>query len=151
MHSASTTTTPTSLPTMDDETDHPPGISVEAWVGDPASATNLQYTPPSAEGEFDLIWPDTEDLFQSIMSSDPINPWQMPLGTLPFVTGFDQVNNLSCAQNSASYEPGLALDTTPSQNSSESHQAVQDVSQMVTTLVGVSISEKIVMVAADKH
>jgi hypothetical protein len=50
----------------------------------PAATTSLQQVTPTAELDFELIWPDSEDLFQTIMSSEAVNHWRVPLGTLPF-------------------------------------------------------------------
>lgn len=37
--------------------------------------------------DFSLMWPDSEDLFQSIFSTDFSNSWQVPPGTLPLPSG----------------------------------------------------------------
>jgi hypothetical protein len=39
---------------------------------------------PSAELDFELIWPDSADLYQTLMSQDASLHWQSPLGALPF-------------------------------------------------------------------
>lgn len=76
----------------------------------------------AADLDFQLMWPDSENLFQTIMSSD-VNSWPMPLGLLPFPPHSD-------AGSLASFEsPALSVPT------GESQQAVQDVSQMITNLV----------------
>jgi hypothetical protein len=49
-----------------------------------ATAAGLQHVTPPAELDLELIWPDSEDLFQTIMSSDDTNQWQIPLGTSLF-------------------------------------------------------------------
>ena len=45
--------------------------------------------------DFALIWPDSEDLFQSLMSSDTADQWQMPLGTLPFPPVVQDINGMN--------------------------------------------------------
>jgi len=51
---------------------------------DIAAATTIQNMIPLSDLDFELIWPDSEDLPQTIMSSDVSNQWQLPLGTLSF-------------------------------------------------------------------
>ena len=51
---------------------------------DVAAATTIQNMTPLSDLDFELIWPDSEDLFQTIMSSDASNQRQLPLGTLSF-------------------------------------------------------------------
>ena len=96
----------------------------------------LQNIALSADLDFELIWPDTEDLFHTIMSSD--TSWQMPLATLPFPPG---MTGTGAAQpdSVATYDTPSSFDDRASSVGSiptgGSHQAVHDVSQMVTSLV----------------
>jgi uncharacterized Zn-finger protein len=91
---------------------------------------NVFNVPQSADLDFDLIWPDSEDLFETLMASDT-NQWQMPFTTLPITSHALQANN------SVMESPNLG-DKRPSIGkipSGESHRAVHNVSEMVTTLV----------------
>ncbi|KAK2792210.1 hypothetical protein FQN51_001869 [Onygenales sp. PD_10] len=67
-------------------------------------------TPPRPELDFSLVWPDSEDLYQTIISSDAANQWQVPLGTLPLPSNPPKSNGMNL-----------------------SPQAVQDVTEMVAT------------------
>lgn len=135
MHSVSTTTTPSAFSAVDEEPRHG-SVEITDRILDQIWNQPQSVVSTATESEFGLIWPDTEDLFQSIMSSESTNAWQMPLGTLPFVGDLDQINNAMFGQsNTTMYETRSALDPMPAQPSLESHRAVQDVSQMVTSLV----------------
>ena len=81
--------------------------------------------------DFQLIWPDSEELFQSIMSSD--NTSQMPLGTLPFPQSLDQFTPTSLDSPNSFDDRGSAIKTIPNGGG---HQAVHGVSKMITNLVG---------------
>lgn len=48
-----------------------------------ANTTNLQDGSALTDIDFNLMWPDSEDLFNSIFSFDVSNSWQLPPGTLP--------------------------------------------------------------------
>ncbi|KAJ8060435.1 hypothetical protein OCU04_010762 [Sclerotinia nivalis] len=90
-------------------------------------------TPSSTEDlDFELIWPDSEDLFETLMSTDPMNPWQMPIGILPVpITTPSHVSNGSFGIPGPFQEKG-SIGSIPV---GESHQAVHNVSEMVTSLV----------------
>jgi hypothetical protein len=97
------------------------------------STSNLgvvQNGPLSADLDFELVWPDSEDLFETLMSSESANQWQMPLGTLPIST---RSSSASFGPASSSFDKGPSIGAIPS---GESHQAVHNVSEMVTALVG---------------
>jgi hypothetical protein len=95
------------------------------------SNTGLQTTPSSsAELDFELIWPDSEDLFETLMSTDPTNQWQMPMGTLPITTRTN-LNN-SIFGTPGPFHDKSSIGAIPI---GESHQAVHNVSEMVTSLV----------------
>ncbi|KAF7886179.1 hypothetical protein EAF00_010282 [Botryotinia globosa] len=89
-------------------------------------------TPSSTEDlDFELIWPDSEDLFETLMSSDPTNSWQMPIGMLPVpITTRSRINNGSFGIPGPFQEKG-SIGSIPV---GESHQAVHNVSEMVTSL-----------------
>ncbi|KAA8571079.1 hypothetical protein EYC84_000434 [Monilinia fructicola] len=91
-------------------------------------------TPPStstADLDFELIWPDAEDLFENLMSSDSTNLWQMPIGTLPVpITTRSHVNSGSFGILGPFREKG-SIGSIPV---GESHKAVHNVSEMVTSL-----------------
>lgn len=90
--------------------------------------------PDASDLDFALIWPDSENLFQSLMSAESMEQWQMPLGTLPFPPVVPDVNGMSFGS------PNLFDDRSPSVGSIPSgggHQAVRDVAEMVTSSVSV--------------
>ncbi|PQE24635.1 C2H2 type zinc finger domain protein [Rutstroemia sp. NJR-2017a WRK4] len=94
------------------------------------STAALQTTPSSsAELDFELIWPDSEDLFETLMSTDPTNQWQMPMGTLPITTRTN-LNN-SIFGTPGPFHDKSSIGAIPI---GESHQAVHNVSEMVTSL-----------------
>lgn len=80
--------------------------------------------------DFQLIWPDSEELFQSIMSSDTTA--QMPLGTIPFPQSLDQFTPSSLDSPNCFNDRGSAIKSIPSGGG---HQAVHGVSKMITNLV----------------
>ncbi|KAK4944195.1 hypothetical protein LTR10_016308 [Elasticomyces elasticus] len=81
--------------------------------------------------DYDLIWPDSEDLFQSIMSADPASQWQVPLGTLPF-SASPSTSDVPFGSTPASFdERPSSIGAIPSGGN---RQAVQDVSKMVSNL-----------------
>ncbi|RJE22752.1 hypothetical protein PHISCL_04897 [Aspergillus sclerotialis] len=90
--------------------------------------SDLNHT--ASDLDFDLIWPDSENLFQSIMSSDTTDQWQMPLGTLPFPPLVQDVSGLSFGSPSSFDNRSSSIGTIPSGGS---HQAVRDVTEMVTS------------------
>lgn len=86
--------------------------------------------------DFALVWPDSENLFQSLMSSDITDQWQMPLGTLPFPPVVQEVNGINFGS------PSSFDDRTPSVGAIPSgggHQAVRDLTEMVTSSVSLLI------------
>jgi hypothetical protein len=105
-----------------------------------ATTTGLQQVTPTAELDFELIWPDSEDLFQTIMSSDAVNHWQVPLGTLPFPAENYAASNTSFGSPSSFDDRVPSIGTIPSGGN---HQAVQNVSKMITSLVSMTITAKI--------
>ncbi|KAM3069364.1 hypothetical protein ACMFMF_008581 [Clarireedia jacksonii] len=94
------------------------------------SNTALQATPSSsAELDFELIWPDSEDLFETLMSNDSTNQWQMPMGTLPITTRTHMNNSIFGIPGP--FHDKSSIGAIPI---GESHQAVHNVSEMVTSL-----------------
>ncbi len=130
--------TANTLPTVDVTVAHTTtsvddGTPDHAWVEQqPAASRNMHDISSSAEVDFNLIWPDSEFLFQTIMSSDAANQWQMPLGTLPFLPGLHQTGNANFGSPSSFDDRGPSIGAIPSGGS---HRAVHDVSKMVTSLV----------------
>lgn len=92
--------------------------------------SDLNHT--ASDLDFDLIWPDSENLFQSLMSSDATDQWQMPLGTLPFPPLVQDVSGLTFGSPSSFDTRSSSIGTIPSGGS---HQAVRDVTEMVTSSV----------------
>ncbi|OJJ86764.1 C2H2 type zinc finger domain protein [Aspergillus glaucus CBS 516.65] len=80
--------------------------------------------------DFSLIWPDSENLFQSIMSTGTTDQWQMPLGTLPFPPVVQDVNTMNFGSPNSFDDRSSSIGTIPSGGS---HQAVHDVTEMVTS------------------
>lgn len=86
--------------------------------------------PQSPDLNFDLIWPDSEDLFETLMASENTNQWQMPLTTLPITSQVLRENNYMTEANVHDKRPSIS-----SIPNGESHRVVHNVSEMVTTLV----------------
>ncbi|KAH6694843.1 hypothetical protein BKA61DRAFT_637435 [Leptodontidium sp. MPI-SDFR-AT-0119] len=91
-------------------------------------SSTLPHMPLSADLDFDLMWPDSEDLFETLMAPDPTNPWQIP-----------QINtHFSPAQSVFNFGTPTSIIDKASPMSSvcsgESHRAVHNVSEMVTNL-----------------
>ncbi|RAL12073.1 C2H2 type zinc finger domain protein [Aspergillus homomorphus CBS 101889] len=80
--------------------------------------------------DFTLIWPDSENLFQSIMACDTTDQWQMPLGALPFPPVVQDVNGMNFGSPNSFDDRGASIGAIPSGGS---HQAVRDVTEMVTS------------------
>lgn len=93
--------------------------------------------PPSADLDFDLMWPDSEDLFETLMATETTNQWQMPLTTLPISSKSLYTSNNAFTSPNAFREQEPSIGQIPS---GESHKAVHNVSNMVTTLVSRSIA-----------
>ena len=114
--------------------------------------------PPPLDLDCSLIWPDSEDLYQSIISSsDVTSQWHIPLGTLPLPPNPNQAHPPpQCHPQSTSAAPsnrtgsagGAAALNFESPSSFDdrdcsigsipsggNRQAVQDVSEMVTSSV----------------
>ncbi|KAL3476812.1 C2H2 type zinc finger domain protein [Aspergillus californicus] len=97
-------------------------------TSDAHQASGLQ--PTASDLDFALIWPDSENLFQSIMSSDTADQWQMPLGSLPIPPVVHDVNGINFGSPNSFDDRASSIGTIPSGGS---HQAVRDVSDMVTS------------------
>lgn len=88
--------------------------------------------------DFSLIWPDSETLFQSIMATGTADQWhtqtqmQMPLGTLPFPPVVQDDNAMNVGVPESFEDRGPSIGAIPSGGS---HQAVRDVTEMVTNSV----------------
>ncbi|KAJ5584681.1 uncharacterized protein N7459_004481 [Penicillium hispanicum] len=80
--------------------------------------------------DFALVWPDSENLFQSLMSSDITDQWQMPLGTLPFPPVVQGVNGMGLGSPNSFDDRSSSVGTIPTGGG---HQAVRDVTEMVTS------------------
>lgn len=88
--------------------------------------------------DFQLIWPDSEELFQSIMSSETTT--QMPVGTLPFPQGLDQFTPTSLDSPTSFDDRGSAIKAIPNGGG---HQAVHGVSKMISNLVRAAVVSNI--------
>lgn len=82
--------------------------------------------------DFALVWPDSENLFQSLMSSDTADQWQMPLGTLPFPPVVQDVNGMNFGSPNSFDDRSSSVGAIPSGGG---HQAVRDVTEMITSSV----------------
>jgi hypothetical protein len=85
---------------------------------------------PSAELNFELIWPDSESLFQTIMSVDVMTQHSLPVGTLPFGIPLAVDPSISIPSSS-----GSQLESIGDIPSGSNQRAVQDVSKMVSSIV----------------
>jgi hypothetical protein len=128
----------------------PPSVdSLASWdtnsasTADPAStsATSQSWDEATSGHEmnhvasdldFALVWPDSENLFQSLMSSNTTDHWQMPLGTLPFPPVVQDINGMNFGSPSSFDDRSSSVGTIPSGGG---HQAVRDVTEMVTSSV----------------
>ncbi|PGH07786.1 hypothetical protein AJ79_06174 [Helicocarpus griseus UAMH5409] len=112
-------------------------ITVEDFVGDRTWAesqtdpeTELQDAISGPELDFSLIWPDSEDLYRTLISSDAANQWQIPLGTLPLPSNPHSLNGTTFESPSSFDDRGAPIGAIPCGGS---HQAVQDVTKMVAS------------------
>ena len=83
--------------------------------------------------DFELIWPDSVDLFQTLVSQDASLQWQMPLGTLPFTSEAPlQGENVSPSRltPASSDDRVSSIGTIPGGGND---QALKDVRTMVAT------------------
>lgn len=85
--------------------------------------------------DFALIWPDSENLFKSLMSSDTTDQWQMPLGTLPFPPVVQDVNDMNFGSPNSFHDRTSSVGAIPTGGG---HQAVRDVTEMVTSSVSLT-------------
>lgn len=101
------------------------GLPEHDWSLPPAQdASFAGFEPSNVDLDLQLMWPDSENLFHTIMSSDVASQWSMPLGTLPFPPTPDTLGAENVETTPGFVPPG------------EGQAAVQDLSQMVTNLVG---------------
>lgn len=124
-----------SLPAIEDEqnVNHvyvPSGENAQpnSWSGQPYVPESEMMDMPDLD--FQLIWPDSEDLFHSIMSSD--TSAQMPLGTLPFPQSLEQFTPTSLDSPNSFDDRGTAIKAIPNGGG---HRAVHGVTKMITNLV----------------
>lgn len=96
----------------------------------PTHSSSMQNV--TADLDFALIWPDSESLFQSLMSSDTTDQWQMPLGTLPFPPVVQDINTMNFGSPSSFDDRTSSVGAIPS---GEGHQAVRDVTEMINSSV----------------
>jgi hypothetical protein len=109
------------------------GTSVDDGTGDSDVATNpgVVYNGPlSTELDFDLVWPGSEALCKTLKSAQSANQWQVPMGVLPISR---RASSATFGPSSSSFDKGPSIEAIPS---GDSHQAVHNVSEMVTVLVG---------------
>ncbi|KUM62749.1 hypothetical protein ACN42_g4376 [Penicillium freii] len=97
----------------------------ETHSGNHASMHNV-----ASELDFALVWPDSESLFQTLMSSDTTDQWQMPLGTLPFPPVVQDINGMNFGSPNLFDDRRSSVGAIPSGGG---HQAVRDVTEMVTS------------------
>ncbi|KAJ5194257.1 hypothetical protein N7491_001593 [Penicillium cf. griseofulvum] len=97
----------------------------ESHPGNHAGMHNI-----ASELDFALVWPDSENLFQSLMSTDTTYQWQMPLGTLPFSPIVQDTNSMNFVSPNSFDDRRSSVGTIPSGGG---HQAVRDVTEMVTS------------------
>jgi hypothetical protein len=102
----------------------------QAWPEQPyqVESSNLMDMHCTMDLDSQLIWPDSEDLFHSIMSSDTV-------GTLPFPQTLDHFTPTSLVSPSSFDHRGSAIKAIPNGGG---HQAVHGVSKMISNLVSMS-------------
>lgn len=114
------------------------GTHHHAWTEHGSMAgMDIPDMPPSVDLDFELMWPDSELLFQTIISSETVNQWQMPLGTQPLTPGVHQTGARIFGTPNSFHDKASSIGAIPSGGS---HRAVHDVSKMVTGLVSLSCS-----------
>jgi hypothetical protein len=121
---------PSSVTPIEQEPEIAPPSSSSTWDCSSQAQQSTAVASSTAELDFALIWPDSEELFHSIMASEAVEQGQVPLGTLPFLPVVDQITNLGSPSSFA--DRGASVGTIPS---GKGHQAVRDVTEMVTSLV----------------
>ncbi|KAK2790773.1 hypothetical protein FQN53_008596 [Emmonsiellopsis sp. PD_33] len=102
----------------------------EAGLRYPALGMIIIPNDDRVELDFSLVWPDSEDLYQTIISSDAANQWQVPLGTLPLPSNPHKSNSMNFESPSSFDDRRSPIGAIPCGGS---HQAVQDVTEMVAT------------------
>jgi hypothetical protein len=100
-----------------------------------SSVADINMIVPSSDLNFDLIWPDSESLLQTIFSADLTTQQPLSAGTFPFETY--SILTASSIPNSFSSR-GEAIESIPSGGN---HRAVHDVSKMISSHVSCSIAE----------
>jgi hypothetical protein len=121
----------------------PPSIdSLASWdtnsastTADPVStsATSQSWDETASGHDMNHVGSDLDfALVQSLMSSDTTDQWQMPLGTLPFPPVVQDINGMNFGSPSSFDDRGSSVGTIPSGGG---HQAVRDVTEMVTSSV----------------
>jgi hypothetical protein len=109
----------------DTNSNRPPG-------GDSTPASVRNNADHGQQLDFDLIWPDAEDLFHTITSPEHASSWNMPLGALPLPAGLVNLGPLS-PRSPDSFADGVSsIGSIPLGGS---HSAVHGVSKMITGLV----------------
>ncbi|KAE8152437.1 hypothetical protein BDV25DRAFT_151134 [Aspergillus avenaceus] len=106
----------------------PASVTGQGWDSS-QSDQNPGLQHETSDLDFSLIWPDSENLFQSIISSDT-DQWQMPLGALPFPPIVQDISAMTFGSPNSFDDRGSSIGTIPSGGS---HQAVRDVTEMVTS------------------
>ncbi|OJJ43251.1 hypothetical protein ASPZODRAFT_74795 [Penicilliopsis zonata CBS 506.65] len=106
------------------------GTTANASWSEAESAQASSLHNAAVELDFALVWPDSESLFQSIMSSDSTDQWQMPLGTLPFPPVSQDVGAMNFGSPNSFDDRTSSIGSIPSGGG---HQAVRDVTEMVTS------------------
>lgn len=127
-----TNESPRSLPGISDQMS---AAGDQNCVAGSSVAQTMPPPPPSAELDFDLMWPDSEDLFETLLATETTNQWQMPLTTLPISSRSLYTSNTDFGTPNSFREQAPSIDPIPS---GESHKAVHNVSNMVTNLVSCS-------------
>jgi hypothetical protein len=89
----------------------------------------------STDMDFDLIWPDSEELLENLASLDSSAQWQSTLGALPISIGGNEMGNNTFESSNFFHDKASSICVIPS---GESHQAVHNVSEMVTSLVSLT-------------
>jgi hypothetical protein len=105
-----------------------PEGATQTALSQPSSANpSLESTlEPPFKADMQLTWPDSEDLLQTILSSD-LSSWTMPLDILPFpqYSPVDMPNTQLPLSLPESHGPSI----------DGGSQAVRHLSQMITSLV----------------
>lgn len=125
------------LPTPENSIDNQPtavtpSTSQSGWLDTQSIEESAGFMEIAQNSELDLqlVWPDSEDLFQTLISADPVP--HTPLGALPLSATFDATSFVDPFGGERRPDQRPARETIPAGGG---HMAVHGVSKMISALV----------------